>query len=89
MNKWWDGYKQEKNVLIDEFRGQIGVAHLLRWFDKYRCSVEVKGGTVPLNARKIIITSNIHPRDWYPDLDDETKNALLRRMRIIHFENPF
>lgn len=33
--KWWCGYSGQKHVVIDEFRGQIGVSHLLRWFDRY------------------------------------------------------
>lgn len=28
--KWWDGYAGQRNVVIDEFRGQIGISHLLR-----------------------------------------------------------
>jgi len=40
---------------------------------------------VSLNAETIYITSNLHPNDWYPDLDDETKAALLRRLNITHF----
>lgn len=28
--KWWDGYRGQRNVVIDEFRGQIGISHLLR-----------------------------------------------------------
>lgn len=83
--KFWDGYRDHRNVVMDEFRGGIDIAHLLRWFDRYPVVVEVKGSSVVLKAERIWITSNIDPRNWYPDLDDETKQALLRRLTITHF----
>lgn len=87
--KFWDGYNAETAVLIDEFRGEIGVSHLLKWCDKYKCNVENKGGGQPLAATKIIITSNIHPRDWWKDLDPQTLEAFLRRVTVTQYSNPF
>jgi len=87
--KFWDGYRGQDNVVIDEFRGTIGISHILRWLDKYPVLVEVKGSSVVLKAKKIWITSNLHPRDWYAGLDEQTLNALLRRLTITHFQNPF
>lgn len=85
-SKWWDGYRSQSNIVIDEFRGTIDVSHILRWLDRYPISVEVKGGTRPLAATKVWITSNLDPRMWYPDLDQESKDALLRRFtNITHF----
>lgn len=85
--KWWDGYLSQRNVVIDEFRGAIDIAHLLRWLDRYPVLVEIKGASVPLVAETIWITSNLDPRMWYPDCDEETKNALLRRLNITHFSS--
>lgn len=87
--KFWDGYNGHEHVVIDEFRGGIDISHLLRWFDKYPVVVEVKGSSTVLKATKIWITSNISPNDWYPDLDQETKEALLRRLNVTHFSIPF
>lgn len=84
--KFWDGYRDQRNVVIDEFRGGIDIAHLLRWLDRYPVLVEIKGSSTPLVAEKIWITSNLHPFNWYPDLDEETRNALLRRLQITEFE---
>lgn len=83
--KWWCGYRGEANVIIDEFRGTIDVSHLLRWLDRYPVRVETKGSSKPLSAVKIWITSNLSPDDWYPELDEETKLALRRRLNITHF----
>lgn len=83
--KWWDGYRDQEHVIIDEFRGTIDISHLLRWFDRYPLRVEIKGGTVPLSAKHFWITSNLDPRLWYPELDSETLDALLRRLNITHF----
>jgi len=86
-SKFWDGYASHSNVVIDEFRGGIDVAHMLRWLDRYPVIVEVKGSSVVFRAQKIWITSNLHPDMWYPDLDQETKQALLRRFTsITHFD---
>ncbi|ALE29569.1 replication associated protein [Lake Sarah-associated circular virus-1] len=84
-SKFWDGYRGQEHVVLDEFRGGIDIAHVLRWFDRYPVMVEVKGSSVPLKATKIWITSNLPPESWYPELDDETKQALRRRMNITHF----
>lgn len=84
-SKFWDGYRDHRNVVIDEFRGGIDISHLLRWFDRYPTIVEVKGSSTVLKAENIWITSNLHPKDWYPGLDDETWNALKRRIEITEF----
>lgn len=83
--KFWDGYTGQKAVVIDEFRGKIDISHVLRWCDRYPVRVEVKGSATPLLAENIWITSNLHPKDWYPELDQETLAALLRRLDITHF----
>lgn len=88
--KWWDGYRGQRNVIIDEFRGSISISHMLRWLDCYPVSVEPKGGGTPLAACKFWITSNLPPEKWYPDLDEDTFKALRRRFtKVVHFSEPF
>jgi len=81
--KWWSGYRGEASVIIDEFRGGIDISHLLRWLDKYPVQVETKGGSTALKVKQVVITSNLHPIRWYPDLDRDTTEALFRRMNIV------
>lgn len=82
-SKFWDGYRGQQNVVIDEFRGDIDIGHILRWFDRYPVIVEVKGSSVVLKAKTIWITSNLNPEYWYPMLDNMTKEALMRRLKIV------
>lgn len=84
-SKFWDGYQGQEAVVFDEFRGGIDVSHILRWCDRYPVRVEIKGSSCPLVARKIWFTSNLDPRLWYPELDQESVAALIRRFNIIHF----
>lgn len=84
--KFWCGYRGNVNVVIDEFRGGIDIGHMLRWLDRYPVNIEVKGASRPLMAQKIWITSNLHPMNWYVDLDFETKDALMRRLQITEFQ---
>lgn len=85
-SKFWCGYRDQEHVVIDEFRGDIDIAHLLRWLDRHPVIVEVKGGAQVFKAKKIWITSNLDPRRWYPTLDDLTNEALMRRLKITHFD---
>lgn len=101
-SKWWNGYRLEKEVIIDDFGPNgIDINHLLRWFDRYKCYVEVKGEMVPLYAESFIVTSNYHPSDifrkeYYQFVGDSSESrqaehpqlgALLRRLQIIKFES--
>lgn len=81
--KFWDGYRGQNHVVIDEFRGVIGISHLLRWLDRYPVLVEVKGSSTVFKATKVWITSNLHPDRWYPDVDMVTMDALKRRLSIL------
>lgn len=84
--KFWCGYQKQDHVIIDEFRGGIDIGHMLRWLDRYPVIIETKGSSTVLRARRIFITSNLHPKSWYPELDAETLAALLRRMKIVEFK---
>lgn len=91
--KWWDGYKGERKVVIDEFSGLINVTHLLQWFDKWPCNVEIKGSQLPLRASEFWVTSNKSPEEWYrldPSTNTEQINALRRRLtEVVHFGHPY
>jgi hypothetical protein len=47
--------------------------------------VETKGSHIPLQCTTIVFTSNLEPKFWY-ELDVDTLNALLRRLKIILVE---
>jgi len=83
LSKFWDGYRGQPTVVIDEFRGGINISHILRWFDRYPVLVDIKGSSTVLQAQTIWVTSNLHPREWYADLDALTLAALLRRLIIV------
>lgn len=89
--KWWDGYRpdEHKNIIIEEFTGSINISHMLRWLDKWGSAAEAKQGGVPFTAEKIWITSNVDPRKWYPDANEQQVAALLRRMTIVEFKEAY
>jgi hypothetical protein len=77
---WWDGYEGQEVVVIDEFSGWVPWDILLLMADRYPLTVDVKGGSVPFVARRIYITSNVHPRMWYPLISqNEVRWAALHR----------
>lgn len=85
LDKWWDSYQGQEDVVIDEFRGGIPFPLLLRWTDKFPQLVQTKGSNAMLRVKRMFFTSNVHPREWYPDLDSATQDAILRRLKIYEF----
>jgi hypothetical protein len=79
---WFDGYQDEKEILFDDYNGEITLTYFLRILDKYPLLVEVKGGTVAARWDKVYITSNMHPSNWYPMADGVHIRALLRRLSV-------
>lgn len=85
--KWWDGYRGQTHVIIDEFTGRVDISYIQTWLDRYPALVEVKGSTVPLQAIRFWITSNVNPDIWYPDLNPAQAAALRRRLSsVTHFD---
>lgn len=83
--KWWNGYMLEKEVIIDDFGPNgIDLNHLLRWFDRYKCLVENKGGMIPLVSETFVVTSNFHPSEIFKFGDEVNPQlpALLRRITL-------
>lgn len=80
--KWFDGYNGEEAVVLDDFDGKRSAAplkQLLLILDRYPLRVEIKGGHVPWCPKRVYITTNFHPRDWYNWEEREQQYAALRR----------
>lgn len=76
---WFDGYEDEKSVVIDEFTGQYPLNDILQLTDPYRVRVETKGGHVWFQPDLIIFTTNQSPSDMYTERDQATRDAFFAR----------
>jgi hypothetical protein len=65
QQQFWDGYLGESTIIVDDYYGWFSYDYLLRLLDRYPFSLDTKHGTVQCSARKILFTSNKHPREWY------------------------
>lgn len=77
---WWPNYKGQETVIMDEFRHQIKMDTMLTLFDRYSMKLERKGGNMEFVSKRIIVTTNIDPKDWYPKVSKEDKEPLRRRL---------
>lgn len=97
QNQWWDGYCNERIVLIDDFDTEGGdkLGHYLkRWADKYQCKGNIKGTTCNLQHEWLVITSNYTIAELFgTNVEDKQYSqrqtlvtALKRRFVEYHFE---
>ncbi len=93
---WIDGYEGHEDVIIEDFDGTINFRIFLRMTDKYRNPMQNKGGFAQMSPKRIWISSNIHPREWYKEEPGDTwgTGPLHRRLTtngssIIHLIVPY
>lgn len=80
--RWFDGYREEQVVLLDDYRGGGTFGFLLQLLDIYPLRVPVKGSFIWWQPQVIFITSNDSPDFWFPDKDQA---PLLRRFtRVVN-----
>jgi len=75
---WWPDYNHQEVVIMDEFRMQISFNTLIQLLDAGKFTVEYKGGNKFMTSTTFVFTTNIHPKDWYPGVNDRT--PLFRRL---------
>lgn len=85
-NKWWENYDDEPVVLLED----VGKTHewmgdfLKIWADRYGFRSEQKYGSLVLRPEKIVVTSNYHPTELWPD--SSVHEPILRRFKVRHIE---
>lgn len=82
---WWDGYRGQKSILIDDYEGEFPYRHLLRILDRYKMRIQTKGGTVFNGWDTVVITSNVTPQEWYPGRDIRALNRrITEAITMLH-----
>lgn len=82
-SQWWCGYEGHDCVVLDDYYGWLPFDVLLRICDRYPLLVESKGGQIAFVAKKIVITSNKGPLEWYQEMLEKKKidmGAFVRRV---------
>ena len=89
-NDWWDNYKGEDTVIINEFVECLQISTLIEIIDKWPCEVRRRRKSpIPFMSKTVIIISALHPRDCYKKLapiDIHSLDQLYRRIKIIKLD---
>lgn len=85
--EWFDGYQGQRVALFDDYRGDLSFDLFLKILDRYPIRVPVKGSFRHWCPEVIFITSNAPWDEWYPNHLGEHRNALRRRITILHEVN--
>ncbi len=89
LNKWWDGYRGEETVLLDDVDLSHGkwLGYLLkRWSDWGSFPAEQKGTTIWIRPKRIVVTSQYSIDEVFYDPEDRAlRDAIKRRFTVKNF----
>jgi len=83
---WWDGYKGQETVILNEFRGEIPYGELMAIVDKWPHYVRRRGREpVPLLAKVVKVSSILSPTECFDaQLCGSTDMAEFDRRFQVH-----
>lgn len=85
--KWWDGYNGEPSIVFDDLDGSwFPCVELLRILNSFPYRMENKGSHVNMDSTCFVISTNIHPDDWYQDhfqKNPEHREAIRNRISTV------
>lgn len=65
-DQWWDGYKGQEIVILNEFRGEIPYGELMALVDEWPHYVRRRGREpVPFLAKQVKVSSIMSPKECY------------------------
>lgn len=85
-DSWWNGYNGEEDVILDDYKAWLPWSTLLQVLDRYPMQVPTKGGFTAFFPKRLIITTNFLPSEWYGKDEDGGRarkyplDALTRRV---------
>jgi len=88
LNKWWDGYKGETNVIIEEVDASHGkwLAHFIKkWSDIYAFKAEMKFGGSIIRPKRIIVCCNYSIDVVFDGVDYICQKAIKERFHEVHY----
>lgn len=80
IGKWWDGYKGQKHIVIDEYSNDVPITKMLELLDGYKIRLEVKGSFTFAQWRYVTITTNLRPDEFHTMAKPEHLKAFNRRV---------
>lgn len=84
-DKWWDGYQDNENILLDDFDtfGEHAGHFLKIWADRYTFKGQEKNGSAGyIRPKNIVITSNFTIDEIFKN--PKMSSAIKRRFKIIN-----
>lgn len=81
---WWDTYRGQDIILINDYAGELPYKYFLRFLDIYPFRMQTKGGHCWRLATKIYLTANNPPETWYPGGEWD---AISRRLTSVTQKN--
>jgi len=86
-NGWWDGYRQQHTVILNDFRGGLKFNELLQLIDKWPHAVKRRGrAPLPFTSSRVIITSSIPPWECYTTIGNDRIAQLMDRVTVVALE---
>lgn len=90
---WFDKYEGEEEILLDEYGGEpselLPWNFFLKFLDGYLMQVPYKGGHYWFKPKVIIITSNFHPKTWYPARDWAVLDRRITHIFYFHHKGAY
>lgn len=83
---WFDGYDGQEAILFDDFYGGVKYSQMLRFLDGYKFQLPIKGGFTWKQWKKVYITSNKHPDQWYKHGLTPALSRRLTNVQILDTE---
>ncbi len=89
-NGAFDSYRNQKVLVLEEYRSGFKLSYLLQILDNYPLQLSARYNNRWALFEEVYIVSNINVSEQYPYTDEDSLNAFYRRIdTIIHYYNDY